>query len=106
VVVTAKGVARIRMRCGGAACRGTLALFAPRGTRILTARKPVKLGQARFSIPRGKTKTVPVRLSARAMRTLKRVKRLKTQAVVTLTQSTGKKTVKRGTITLRAPRAR
>jgi hypothetical protein len=40
------------------------------------------------------------------MRTLKRVKRLKTQAVVTLTQSTGKKTVKRGTITLRAPRAR
>jgi hypothetical protein len=40
------------------------------------------------------------------MRTLKRVKRLKAQAVVTLTQSTGKKTVKRGTITLRAPRAR
>jgi ABC-type transport system substrate-binding protein len=106
VVVTAKGVARIRMRCGGAACRGTLALFAPRGTRILTARKPVKLGQARFSIPRGKTKAVPVRLSARSMRTLKRVKRLKAQAVVTLTQSTGKKTVKRGTITLRAPRAR
>jgi hypothetical protein len=56
--------------------------------------------------PRGKPKTVPVRLSRRAMRALKRVKRLKTQAVVTLTQSTGKKTVKRATITLRAPRPR
>jgi hypothetical protein len=106
VVVTAKGVARIRMRCGDAACRGTVALFARPGTRILTARKPVKLGQARFSIPRGKTRTVSVRLSARAMRALRRVKRLKAQAVVTLTQSTGKKTVKRGTITLRAPRTR
>jgi ABC-type transport system substrate-binding protein len=106
VVVTRKGIARLRIRCAGAVCRGTVALFSRPGTRLLTARKPVKLGQARLSIPRGKTKTVPVRLSARAMRTLKRVKRLKTQAVVTLTQSTGKKTVKRGTITLRAPRAR
>jgi hypothetical protein len=106
VVVTPKGVARIRMRCGGAACRGTLALFAARGARLLTARKPVKLGQARFSIPRGKTKTVRVRLSARAMKALRRAKRLKAQAVVTLRQSTGKKTVKRGSISLRAPRPR
>jgi ABC-type transport system substrate-binding protein len=106
VVVTPKGVARIRMRCGGAACRGTLALFAARGARLLTARKPVKLGQARFSIPRGKTKTVGVRLSARAMKALRRAKRLKAQAVVTLRQSTGKKTVKRGSISLRAPRPR
>jgi ABC-type transport system substrate-binding protein len=106
VAVTRRGIARLRIRCAGAACRGTVALFARPGTRILTKRKPVKLGQARFSIPRGKTKTVPVRLSAKAMRALKRVKRLKAQAVVTLTQSTGKKTVKRGTITLRAPRTR
>jgi hypothetical protein len=106
VVVTSKGVARIRMRCGGAACRGTLALFAPRGTRVLAARKPVKLGQARFSIPRGKTRTIRVHLRARAMKALRRAKRLKAQAVVTLTQSTGKKTVKRATITLRAPRPR
>jgi hypothetical protein len=106
VVVTPGRVARIRMRCSGAACRGTVALFARAGTRLLTARKPAKLGQARFSIPRGRTKTVGVRLSARAMKALRRAKRLKTQAVVTLAQSTGRKTVKRGTITLRAPRTR
>ena len=78
------GVAPIRIRCGGAACRGTLALFARPGTRLLTARKPVKLGQARFSIPRAKTKVVRVRLSKRAFKTLKRAKRLRAQAVVTL----------------------
>jgi hypothetical protein len=83
-----------------------VALFARAGTRLLTARKPAKLGQARFSIPRGRTKTVGVRLSARAMKALRRAKRLKTQVVVTLAQSTGRKTVKRGTITLRAPRTR
>jgi Bacterial extracellular solute-binding proteins, family 5 Middle len=106
VVVSRSGVAPIRIRCGGAACRGTVALFARIKTRVLTARKPVKLGQARFSIPRGKTRTVRVRLSARAFKALKRAKRLRAQVVLTLKQSNGRKSVKRGTIVLRAPRGR
>jgi peptide/nickel transport system substrate-binding protein len=106
VAVSSSGVAPIRIRCGGAACRGSLALFAPAATRGLTARKPVKLGQARFSIPRGKTQTVRVRLSARGLKALKRAKRLKAQVVVTLNQSNGRTSVKRSTVVLRAPRGR
>jgi hypothetical protein len=83
-----------------------VALFAPAATRGLTARKPVKLGQARFSIPRGKTKVVRIKLSARAFKALKRAKRLKAQAVVTLVQANGHKTVKRSSIVLKAPRGR
>jgi ABC-type transport system substrate-binding protein len=106
VAVSSSGIAPIRIRCGGAACRGTVALFVPAGTRGLTARKPVKLGQARFSIPRGKTKVVRVRLSSRALRALKRAKRLRAQAVVTLVQANGRKSIKRSTVVLRAPRGR
>jgi peptide/nickel transport system substrate-binding protein len=106
VVVSSSGVAPIRVRCGGAACRGNVALFAPAGTRGLAARKPVKLGQARFSIARGKTQTVRVRLSARGLKALKRAKRLKAQVVTTLAQSNGRATVKRSSIVLRAPRGR
>jgi peptide/nickel transport system substrate-binding protein len=104
VAVTSSGAAPIPVRCGGAACRGTVALFAPAGTRGLTARKPVKLGQARFSIPRGRTKVVRVRLSGRALKALKRAGRLKARAVLTLRQSTGRTTTRRSTIVLRAPR--
>jgi ABC-type transport system substrate-binding protein len=106
VAVTSNGVAAMRVRCGGAACRGTVGLFAPAGTRLPTARKPVKLGLARFSIPRGKTRVVRVKLSARALKALKRAKRLRAQAVVTLVQANGRKTVKRSTVVLRAPRRR
>jgi peptide/nickel transport system substrate-binding protein len=106
VAVSPSGVAPIGIRCGGAACRGTVALFAPAGTRGLTARKPVKIGQARFSIARGKTQRVPVRLSARAVKSLNRAKRLKAQVVVTLAQSNGRTTVKRSTIVLKASRGR
>jgi len=70
------------------------------------ARKPVKLGQARFSIARGKTQIVRVRLSARGLKALKRAKRLKAQVVITLAQSNGRTNVKRSAIALRAPRGR
>jgi peptide/nickel transport system substrate-binding protein len=106
VTVSSTGLAPIRIRCRGAACRGTVALFAAANTRGLTARKPAKLGQARFSIARGKTQTVRVRLSARALKALKRAKRLKAQVVVTLAQSNGRRSVRRSTIVLRAPRSR
>jgi peptide/nickel transport system substrate-binding protein len=106
VAVSPAGVAPVGVRCGGAPCRGTVALFAPAGTRGLTARKPVKLGQAQFSIPRGKTKVVRVRLSSRGLKALKRAKRLKVQAVVTLVQSDGRRSVKRTALVLKAPRGR
>jgi ABC-type transport system substrate-binding protein len=105
VVVTPAGVAPLRVRCGGAACSGTVGLFAP-APRVPAARKPVKLGQARFSIPRGKTKVVRVRLSSRGLKALKRAKRLKVQVVVTLVQSDGRRSVKRTTLVLKAPRGR
>jgi peptide/nickel transport system substrate-binding protein len=106
VAVSSTGVAPVRVRCGGAACKGTVALFAPAGTRGLAARKPVKIGQTRFTIPRGKTKVVRVRLTARAFRALKKAKRLRAQAVVTLVQANGRKTTKRSTVVLKAPRRR
>jgi Bacterial extracellular solute-binding proteins, family 5 Middle len=107
VVVTAKGAAPIRIRCRGSACRGSVTLFAPAGSRVLLAKKkPIKLGAARFSIPRGKTKVVRVRLTRRAFRAVKRAKRLRAQAVVTIVQSTGRKTTKRSAIVLKAPRRR
>jgi ABC-type oligopeptide transport system substrate-binding subunit len=106
VNVSRKGVAPVRIRCEGSACRGTVALFAPTGARWLTARRPVQLGQARVSIPRGKTRTVRVQLSRRAFKALKRAKRLRAQVVLTLAQANGRKTVKRGSIVLRAPRRR
>jgi ABC-type transport system substrate-binding protein len=106
IVVSSRGVAPIRIRCRLAACRGTLALFARPGTRLLTARKPVKLGQARFTIPRGKTKIVRVRLSKRAFKTLRKAKRLRAQAVVTLRHSTRRPTVRRTNVVLKAPRRR
>jgi ABC-type transport system substrate-binding protein len=106
VTVTRSGVARIRIRCAGAACRGKVVLSAPAGTRGLTARKPVKLGQASFSIARGRAKTVPVRLTARARKAVRRVGRLKAQAVVTLRQSSGRRTVKRWRIVLRSAATR
>jgi hypothetical protein len=68
--------------------------------------KPIKLGAARFSIPRGKTKVVRVRLTRRAFKAVKRAKRLRAQAVVTIVQSSGRKTTKRSTIVLKAPRRR
>jgi ABC-type transport system substrate-binding protein len=104
VVVSMRGVAAIRLRCGGAPCRGRLTLFARTLPRVLTARKPIKLGTARFTIPRGKTRTVRVRLSRRAFNAVKLAKRLKVQAVITLSQPGRKATVKRSTIVLRAPR--
>jgi hypothetical protein len=73
---------------------------------VLTARKPVKLGQARFSIPRGKTQTVRVKLTRRALKTLKRVKKLRVQAVLTLRQSSGRRTVTRPKLVLKAPARR
>ena len=107
VVVSPRGVAAIRLRCGGAACRGRLTLFARALPRVLTARrKPIKLGTARFTIPRGKTRTVRVRLSRRAFNAVKLARRLKVQAVITLSQPGRKATVKRSTIVLRAPRRR
>jgi ABC-type transport system substrate-binding protein len=106
VAVTSRGIVPLRIRCGGATCRGNVALFAPAGTRGLTARRPVKLGQARFSIARGKTKTVRVPLSARGFKALKRAKRLKAQVVVTLVQANRRKSIKRSTVVLKAPRRR
>jgi ribosomal protein L28 len=66
----------------------------------------VKVGQARFSIARGKTQTVRVRLSARGLKALKRAKRLKAQVVITLAQSNGRTSVKRSAIVLKAPQGR
>jgi ABC-type transport system substrate-binding protein len=102
VIVSAKGVAPIRIRCRGAACRGTVALYAPAASlRVLTARKPVKVGQSRFSIPRGKTKVVRVRLVKRALNVVRRMGRLKVQAVVRIRQANGRTTVKRASLILR-----
>jgi ABC-type transport system substrate-binding protein len=106
IKVTRTGVAPIRIKCVGAVCRGTVVLVAPAGTRGLTVRKPVKLGQASFSIARGRTKAVPVRLTARARKAVRRVARLKAQAVITLRQSSGRRTVKRWRIVLRSAATR
>jgi ABC-type transport system substrate-binding protein len=100
VVVSSNGVAPIRVRCGGARCRGSVVLFASVPAQSLAPRK-LRLGSARFSIPAGRTATVRVRLNRPGLKRLKQAKRLKVQAVVTV----GKKVTRR-TIMLRAPRRR
>jgi ABC-type transport system substrate-binding protein len=100
VKVSAGGVAPIPIRCAGAPCRGTVVLFAPTAGQKLATSK-LRLGSARFSIPAGRTATVRVKLSSRGLKLLRKAKRLRVQAVVTV----GKK-VSRRTIALRAPRGR
>ena len=71
-----RGVARVRLRCAGAAtCRGKLTLR--RGSKAL--------GSSRFAIPAGKTRTVKVRLNRAGRRALKRARKVKATAVVTTT---------------------
>jgi hypothetical protein len=91
VKVTRKGIAKIRLSCRQTkACAGRLSLTA-KGS----------LGGKSFSIKGNKSGAVKVKLSKKAMRKLRKAKRLKTRAS---TKVAGKTT--RKTITLVAPKRR
>jgi len=59
-----RGRALLRLRCGGNPCEGVVKLSAHLGTRR------VQLGQARFTIPPGKSKVIGARLTGRGKRLL------------------------------------
>jgi Regulator of chromosome condensation (RCC1) repeat len=85
VMVTPAGFAPIKLRCRGAACKGTLIL--------------VHLGSRRFSIAAGSTKTALVKLTARGFRRLLRLGTLSTRARARYDDALTART-----ITLKAPK--
>jgi hypothetical protein len=108
VGVTPTRAAPIAVRCGAeAACRGTVALSAYVNGKLVgsTARRvQVKLGTRRFSVAAGATHTVDVKISARGLALIDRVKRLRAQVWISYAQPSGRASTATRTITLTAPR--
>lgn len=88
-----RGVTRVQLSCKakkGKRCRGRLRLRAARGVIVAGYSVPAgSLGEARFSIPRGRSK-VTVKLTSTARRLVDRVGRLRVTAVVAPAASTVK----------------
>jgi hypothetical protein len=70
-------------------------------TRTIAAAKAVRIGRARFSLTAGKAKTVPVRLSKKALKALKARRKLKVVAAVTAHAASGPAKTTRRKITLK-----
>lgn len=70
--VSAKGQAALKLTCNGADCAGRLTLTASAKKKVKgkTKIRPVKLGSVRYSVGRGITKTVTLKLSAAGLRAL------------------------------------
>jgi alpha-tubulin suppressor-like RCC1 family protein len=96
VQVDTRGVARIAVRCGvPVACRGALVLV----------RGSATFGRARFSTTGGQRKALPVRLTARALASLRRAGRLRATARARFQQpDDGTTTVVRTLMLLAPPR--
>jgi hypothetical protein len=96
VQMDTRGVARIAVRCGvPVACRGALVLV----------RGSATFGRARFSTTGGQRKALPVRLTARALASLRRAGRLRATARARFQQpDDGTTTVVRTLMLLAPPR--
>jgi hypothetical protein len=64
----------------------------------------VKLGSRRFSVAAGATQTVDVKITARGLALIDRVKRLRAQVWISYAQPSGRASMANRTITLTAPR--
>jgi alpha-tubulin suppressor-like RCC1 family protein len=106
--VTPARVAPIKLRCSeGARCRGALTISViVHGRRTRSSRRGVEvtLGTSRFSIARGRTAILEVRLTGRGFGVLVRMKRLRTRVGIRYAQPDGTTTAATGVIILRTPR--
>ena len=91
--------------------RVALQIRCPRGEIRCTVRLQLKRGRstvasARFIVTGAHTRTVRVRLTASAQRTLARQASLRVSAVARATDAAGNRFTRRATIVIRAPRRR
>jgi hypothetical protein len=106
------------MRCNGSptqtpgSCTGTLEACTPSGcskraggTKASAAAAKLKgsLGKAKFSIPVGQSKTVKLRLNAKARKALAKQGKLKLRIVTTVKLPTGKTVTSTRTLTVKQP---
>jgi hypothetical protein len=75
VRVSKRGIAKLKIACRrDARCKG----------RVTLRRKGAKIAAKKFSIAPHKTRTVKVKLSKKAMKALRRAKRLRVRATATV----------------------
>jgi hypothetical protein len=89
-VVTAAGIAPLKVSCSQSPCRGTLSL-----------ETTVILGRAGFALRSGQTKAVGVKLSRSGARLLRRLGKLRAKAILAMA---GKRTTR--SVVLLAPKRR
>jgi PKD repeat protein len=98
--VSKKGVAKVKVKCPAAAsgsCAGTLKLTAKLG------KKRVGIGSRKFTIKRGATAAVPVKLAKPARARLRKNRRLHALATATAKDASGLTKVGTGTLVLLRP---
>jgi hypothetical protein len=66
----------VKVACAGAACKGKL-------TVKTTAKRPVTVGSASYSLAAGKTASVRVKLTAKGRSLMRKSKRLRVKVTVT-----------------------
>jgi Ca2+-binding RTX toxin-like protein len=104
VTMSKTGVIRIRVTCPSAG-KGKLTLQTSGAYKAKKTRKKLKLGSKSFSVKAGKATTVKVKLSKKARRLVKKNKRLRARATLTVKGAKAAKATKRTkTLTIKAPK--
>jgi Ca2+-binding RTX toxin-like protein len=103
VTMSSSGLVKLRLTCPSVA-KGTLTLQTA-GAYKSAKKKKVTLGRKSFSLTAGKSKTLSIKLSKKAKRLVKRNKRLRVRAVLSIKGASSAKASKvTKTLTIRAPK--
>ncbi|HTA15850.1 MAG TPA: PKD domain-containing protein [Solirubrobacteraceae bacterium] len=108
-VVTAQGSVAVTVSCPQTkgSCSGTIALKTASAVASSKSKKhkasPLSLGQASFSLTRGQSKTVDVKLSSKGISLLRAKHTLKVVVTITATDPGGHAGVEKRTVTLSYP---
>ena len=107
-VLTAGKAGVVPFRLGPVAedATGVISLRTAGKVRAAAKKKVLALGKAAFEAEKGKETVVPIRLTAKARKTLAKRKKLKVKATVILTDAAGNETPKSFAFTLKAPKKR
>lgn len=105
LTMSGKGTVGVRITCPVTG-KGTLTLATTGAYKAAKkTRKKVSLGRKSFKLKAGKSKTIKVKLSKKARRLVKKNKRLKTRATVSVKPASASKASKRAkTLTIKAPK--
>jgi hypothetical protein len=106
VKVSKRGFASIALNCSGTKdCAGTLILATSKPVRFSRKRRRiVRLAEAKFVIPAGRTKKVKVHLTRRKVRLIRQLRHVKTDLIVRDLDHAGRARLSTRTVVLRAPR--